>query len=42
MAKKIDPSLKLISKYLKLDKDENFVIPEYQRGYSWNIIYLQL
>lgn len=37
MAKKIDPSLKLISKYLKLNKSENFVIPEYQRGYSWNI-----
>lgn len=37
MAKKIDPSLKLISKYLELDKDENFVIPEYQRGYSWDI-----
>lgn len=37
MAKKIDPALKLISKYLKLDKDEKFVIPEYQRGYSWNI-----
>jgi len=37
MAKKIDPSLKLISRYLELDKSEIFVIPEYQRGYSWNI-----
>jgi uncharacterized protein with ParB-like and HNH nuclease domain len=38
MAKNIEPTLKLISKYLKLEKSENFVIPEYQRGYSWNII----
>lgn len=37
MAKNIEPTLKLISKYLKLDKLENFVIPEYQRGYSWDI-----
>lgn len=37
MAKNIDPTLKLISTYLKLEKSENFVIPEYQRGYSWNI-----
>ena len=37
MAKNIEPTLKLISKYLKLDKPENFVIPEYQRGYSWDI-----
>jgi hypothetical protein len=37
MAKNIDPQLKLISSYLKLDKLANFVIPEYQRGYSWNI-----
>ncbi len=37
MAKKIDPALKLISEYLKLKKYEYFVIPEYQRGYSWNI-----
>ncbi|MDR2581227.1 MAG: DUF262 domain-containing HNH endonuclease family protein [Fibromonadaceae bacterium] len=37
MAKSIEPNLKLISGYLKLDKSENFVIPEYQRGYSWNI-----
>jgi hypothetical protein len=38
MAKNIEPTLKLISKYLTLDKSENFVIPEYQRGYSWEII----
>lgn len=37
MAKNIEPTLKLISKYLKLEKTENFVIPEYQRGYSWDI-----
>jgi len=37
MAKNIEPTLKLISGYLKLDKSENFVIPEYQRGYSWNL-----
>lgn len=37
MAKNIEPTLKLISKYLKLEKPENFVIPEYQRGYSWDI-----
>ena len=37
MAKNIDPQLKLISGYLKLEKTANFVIPEYQRGYSWNI-----
>lgn len=37
MAKNIEPTLKLISKYLKVEKSENFVIPEYQRGYSWDI-----
>lgn len=37
MAKNIELTLKLISGYLKLDKSENFVIPEYQRGYSWDI-----
>jgi len=37
MAKDIEPKLKLISEYLKLDKEEKFVIPEYQRGYSWDI-----
>jgi hypothetical protein len=37
MAKNIEPQLKLISGYFKLDKLTKFVIPEYQRGYSWNI-----
>ncbi|GHV24449.1 hypothetical protein AGMMS4952_00040 [Spirochaetia bacterium] len=37
MAKNIEPNLKLISGYLKLEKSANFVIPNYQRGYSWNI-----
>ncbi len=37
MAKNIEPTLKLISGYLKQEKSSNFVIPEYQRGYSWNI-----
>ena len=36
MAKDIEPKLKLISEFLKIEKDEIFVIPEYQRGYSWN------
>ena len=38
MAKDIEPKLKLISEYLKLGRDEKFVIPEYQRGYSWDIV----
>ncbi len=37
MAKNIEPTLKLISSYLQLQKSENFIIPEYQRGYSWDI-----
>lgn len=37
MAKNIEPNLKTISVYFKLKKDEFFVIPEYQRGYSWDI-----
>ncbi|MFK8068593.1 MAG: DUF262 domain-containing protein [Gammaproteobacteria bacterium] len=37
MAKNIEPMLKLISGYLKLEKCSYFVIPEYQRSYSWNI-----
>lgn len=37
MAKKIEAAPILISQYLKLTKSEYFVIPEYQRGYSWDI-----
>ena len=37
MAKNIDPSLVKIGNYLKLDDDTLFVIPEYQRGYSWSV-----
>lgn len=37
MTKNIEPNLKPISGYLKLGKSENFVIPEYQRSYSWGI-----
>lgn len=36
MKKDIEPKLKLISNYLKTD-GELFLIPEYQRAYSWNI-----
>ena len=35
MAKEIEPKLKFISDYLKIDEQKMFVIPEYQRGYSW-------
>lgn len=38
MAKDIEPKLKLIGEYLKVSSDDFFVIPEYQRGYSWNIV----
>ena len=37
MSKNIEPTLKLISRYLKLEKQETFVVPEYQRGYSWTV-----
>lgn len=37
MAKDIEPKLKLISEYISLGKNDIFVIPEYQRGYSWDI-----
>lgn len=36
MAKDIEPKLKLISHYLKVASNETFVIPEYQRRYSWS------
>ena len=38
MTKDIEPKLKLISDYLKISADELFVIPEYQRSYSWTIL----
>ena len=37
MAKNIEPKLMKIGDYLKLDEDTTFVIPEYQRAYSWSI-----
>lgn len=35
--KNIEPNLKAISHYLELGSNEIFVIPEYQRAYSWEI-----
>ncbi len=37
MAKTIEPKLRKIGSYLKLENDTVFVIPEYQRAYSWGI-----
>lgn len=37
MAKTIEPKLMKIGEYLKLEEDTVFVIPEYQRPYSWGI-----
>ena len=38
MTKDIEPKLKLISDYLKISNDELFIIPEYQRSYSWTVL----
>lgn len=35
MAKNIEPKLRKIGAYLKLEEDTIFTIPEYQRPYSW-------
>lgn len=35
MTKDIEPKLKLISDYLRLKPNEMFVVPAYQRPYSW-------
>lgn len=37
--KNIEPNLRLISEYTKLEKDDMFSIPEYQRGYSWTTVH---
>ena len=37
MAKNIEPKLKKIGDYLKLEEDTVFTIPEYQSAYSWGI-----
>jgi hypothetical protein len=38
MAKSIDPELRKIGDYLKLEENSIFLIPEYQRAYSWGIV----
>ena len=35
MPKEIEPKLRMISSYLKLEGKKKFIIPEYQRSYSW-------
>ena len=37
MAKSIEPKLRKIGAYLKLEEETIFTIPEYQRPYSWQI-----
>lgn len=37
MTKNIEPKLRKIGEYLKLEEDTKFTIPEYQRPYSWTV-----
>lgn len=37
MSKNIEPNLKKIGDYLKLEDETIFTIPEYQRAYSWGL-----
>lgn len=37
MPKNIEPELKGIGEYLRLNEGASFIIPEYQRAYSWGI-----
>lgn len=37
MAKNIAPELRKIGEYLTLENDSKFVIPDYQRPYSWGV-----
>lgn len=37
MAKNIEPRLRKIGEYLKVENNSIFIIPEYQRAYSWEI-----
>lgn len=37
MPKNIEPKLRKIGDYLRLEDDSVFIIPEYQRAYSWGI-----
>ncbi len=39
MIKNIDPKLREIGEYLQLKDDAFFIIPEYQRAYTWEIIH---
>jgi|GEM_PF-3729077 len=42
MTKNIDPKLKKIGAYLKLDDSAIFLIPKYQRAYSWEIKHCEM
>ena len=37
MAKNIDPNLREIGMYLKIGPEKQFLIPDYQRAYSWTL-----